>query len=80
MEKSQFIYLLIEGEVKTSKTVSLFKEDPNLLYERVIRSQRGYLNENVLEVEYVNFERVYNYSAQTQKMELGIISPVAIFG
>lgn len=33
------MYLLIEGELKTSKKAELFKEDPNSLYRRTVKSQ-----------------------------------------
>lgn len=32
-DKSQCMYLLIDGEAKAQRTVQLFKEDPNALYQ-----------------------------------------------
>lgn len=75
-EPFECIYILFSGNIKITKTIDLFREDPNSLF-----LDRTTLNEGKSEIlPFANLSEVYNYKPRTKLVELAEISDVGIFG
>ena len=75
-EPFECIYLLFSGHIKITKTVDLFREDPNSLY-----LDRATLNKGKSEIlPFANLSAVYNYKPRSKLVELAEISDIGIFG
>ena len=75
-EPFECIYLLFSGNIKITKTVDLFREDPNSLY-----LDRATLNKGKSEIlPFANLSAVYNYKPRSKLVELGVLSDEGIFG
>lgn len=72
-EDTKNIYLLLKGCIKITKTVDLFRENPNLFY--LDREKIG-----GEKLPFADFSEIYNYKPRAKLLEIGISNEMSIFG
>jgi CRP-like cAMP-binding protein len=91
-EEAEMVYLLLDGELKMTKEINLFKENPNDFYidrRRLVRqihndikpSKSRSFNKNEDGVlHFANLTTLYNYRPVKKSLEIGLISSFGMFG